>query len=395
MDWKQRRGTSISLGSIGQSPLKPTTGDAGPAPTPRQVAAPKTMTAPPRAPAAAAPRAPAGQGAGSPPVSRAFMSGSLVPPRPLNQRPTPQALPELPKRPAPPASAAQPAAAPQPRPTPKAVPKTAPDTTARPSGRRAQAITPVEPKPEPEVRAARAAASAPAAEPAPVPETLVETTAAAAAPAAPPRRAVKNARQFNAAVVADASGKTARASRRPLIYGAAALVLVAAGAGGAWFMTHRGPTAGTGVAGSAATPVSLSPAAPAAAAADAADDIGGVTEAPSQDAPEAAALPASVPAPALTANGPQRPPGNFEALAPATRAPAQRPPAATRTVEVGPDGLPQISAATRAIAESPGQAATSTAPAAAPAPPPPPPVIRLPSADEPFSTNPSNPDPGG
>jgi hypothetical protein len=344
-----------------------------------------------------------GEKAASPQVSRAFMAGSLVPPRPLNTRPTAQPMPEAPRRPAPaptpaaPTPAASNPVAPAAAESARSDPGARPISEARPGGQRAHGITPVAPRAEPEVAAAKVAVPA-AAE-----------AAADESPAAP-RRTAKNVRQFNAAVAADARGKTAGRGLpgKTLLLGAAAVIGVAAIGAGAWFMTHRGPTlGGAGIAGQTATEVSLAPATPptaAAAVADSVDEtIGGVTEAPSQDAPEAATTaPASVPAtvPALTANGPQRAPGNFEALAPATRAPAARPPAATRTVEVGPDGLPQISAATRALAEGQSPAASTPAPAPAAAapvalPPPPPPVIRLPSPDDPFTTNPSNPEPGG
>ena len=104
-DWRQRRGTSISLGSIGQSALRPNADGRppllGPRPTPQ-----------------AAPPKPAG---GSPPVSRAFMSGSLVPPRPMGKRPQPQP-PQAPWPQAPQAARPDPAAAPRPLPTREAIP---------------------------------------------------------------------------------------------------------------------------------------------------------------------------------------------------------------------------------------------------------------------------------
>ncbi len=369
-DWRQRRGTSISLGSIGQSTLRPNADGRPPLLSPRP-----TPQAAPQKPAVAAP-----------PVSRAFMSGSLVPPRPMGQRPVsqpqaPQPQAPQPQTPRPDAAAAR--AAPRPLPTGEPVP---PQRADAPSAPRAAQSAP-SPEPQPTTMARPAAAPArgiiaqppaspspeprPEARPAPRPEPEVVATAA-------PRRPARTVRQFNAAMAADARGPApARApspfNRRNGAIAAAALVVIAGGSTGAWFMTRPKAPSIT------ATPVTLTPSTATAAVATTSNPEPGmstsaVTEAPSDAAPTL---------PAVITERRAGPPANFGALAPR----------AAPGVSASRAGRVELAA----LPDTPDLGGSSAAePAPEPAPPPAPaPAIRLPSPDEPFSTNPSNPDGGG
>jgi len=387
LDWKQRRGTSISLGSIGQSALRPAGGARPSLLSPKPVQAkPAQAAAPKPAPKPATPPAPkpashpgpddgqmSNSAPKSPQVSRAFMSGSLVPPRPLGQRPVAAPMPEFPRRDAPAARAAEP------QPLPKPAPAAA-ETAAQPGPRRATGIAPVAPpKPEPEVLAAEAAAAAPAAaQPAPSP----------APAAAAPRRPAKNVRQFNAAMAAEARAAdgTAKApgrfaGKRLLVAGVSVLGVTVVAAT-AFFLMRQPATAPNGMAGVAANEVSLAPqqATPAPAAAAATEIVAdnsstsAVTEAPSD-------------APAVITERPASPQANLGALVLRGAHPAQPTAAVTRAGGVVLAPLPD--------APDLGRAAAATA-AAEPAPAPPPAApIRLPNADEAFSTNTPNPEPGG
>lgn len=383
LDWKQRRGTSISLGSIGQSALRPA-GGARPSlldPKPAQ-AKPAPPAAPQPAPRPASHPGPedgqmSNSAPKSPQVSRAFMSGSLVPPRPLGQRPVAAPMPEFPRRDAPAARAAEP----QPLPTPAPAPAPAqPDTMAQPGPRRATGIAPVAPpRPEPEVLAAEAAASAPAAE---------KPTLAPVAPAAAPRRPAKNVRQFNAAMAADARAAdgTAKApgpfaGKRLLVAGVSVLGITVVAAA-AFFLMRQPATAPNGMAGVAANEVSLAPQKAAPVAPPPA-----VTETVADNSSTSAVTEAPSDAPAVITERPASPQANLGALVLRGAHPAQPTATATRAGGVVLAPLPD--------APDLGRATTTTA-AVEPAPAPPPAApIRLPSADEAFSTNTPNPDPGG
>lgn len=160
-------------------------------------------------------------------------------------------------------------------------------------------------------------------------------------------------------------------NRRTGAIAAAALVIIAGGSVGAWFMTRPKAPSVT------ATPVTLAPPAATAAVATTPNPEPGASTSAVTEAPSDAV------APAVIAERRAGPPANFGALAPkaAPGAPASR---AGRVVLAPLPDAPEL--ATAATPE----------PAAAPPPAPvPAPVIRLPSSDEPFSTNPSNPDGGG
>jgi hypothetical protein len=363
-DWRQRRGTSISLGSIGQSALRPNADGRppllGPRPTPQ---------AAPQKPAVAAP-----------PVSRAFMSGSLVPPRPMGRRPAAESQapqPQAPRPQAPQTPRADTAAArsaPRPLPTNEPVPPQRADAPAAPRAAQPSPVPQAKSVARPAVAPARGIIAQPPASPAPEPKPEPRAESDVAAPASAPRRPAKTVRQFNAAMAADARGPApARApslfNRRNGAIAAAALVVIAGGSTGAWFMTRPKAPSVT------ATPVTLAPPSVAVARTPNAEptaSTSAVTEAPSDAA-----------APAVIAERRAGPPANFGALAP-------RPAPGVSASRAGRVEL-------AALPDAPDLGGSSAAePAPEPAPPPAPaPVIRMPSPDEPFSTNPSNPDGGG